>query len=74
MKFYDLNSRVSPETMWAVCLLGLRSELSGDAPSGYLFLIRDELRPDWFTLGFLGISYLSVNWQIYYSLRIFSLM
>lgn len=42
MKFYDLNSRVSPETMWAVCLPGLRAELSGGAPSDCFFLIRDK--------------------------------
>lgn len=57
MKFYDLNSRVSPETMWAVCLPGLRGELSGGAPSDCFFLIREKLRPDWSTLCFLGISY-----------------
>lgn len=56
MKFYDLNSHVSPETMWAVCLPGLRGEVRSGAPSGF-FLIRERLRPDWSTLCFLGISY-----------------
>lgn len=58
MKFYDLNSHVPPETMWVVCLPELRRGLRGGSPSGCLFLIRDELRPDWSTVCFLGIGYL----------------